>query len=203
MDRKDNGGTTCARCGASFPEPPEGGGAAGYGVNGDTGDRLCYACCADDDRAYMIQHGRWTGYLTLTARNAPQARWLVSNWPGSLEFRPRAVQTGKHNIARVRRDAWFNGPDGYVWHAVQYGDNTDLAHCKRTRRTWNRVATRIPVNYEVRALLPGHAVPGACTCGTCGLSWDDRKVTSMTPTPSARCPFEYFHAADAGNQVQS
>lgn len=31
------------------------------------------------------------------------------------------------------------------------------------------------------------------TCGECGLSWDDGVSTSMTPTPSGRCPFEYFH----------
>lgn len=31
------------------------------------------------------------------------------------------------------------------------------------------------------------------TCGNCELSWDDAKPTSLTPAPSARCPFEYFH----------
>ena len=29
-------------------------------------------------------------------------------------------------------------------------------------------------------------------CGTCNRSWDDDKPTGLTPTPSARCPFEYF-----------
>jgi hypothetical protein len=28
------------------------------------------------------------------------------------------------------------------------------------------------------------------TCGTCGRTWDDKHTTSVTPTPSARCPFE-------------
>ena len=31
------------------------------------------------------------------------------------------------------------------------------------------------------------------TCGTCGRTWDDSIITGMTPAPSARCPFEYFH----------
>lgn len=31
------------------------------------------------------------------------------------------------------------------------------------------------------------------TCGTCLRSWDDSKPTSLTPAPSGRCPFEYFH----------
>ena len=38
------------------------------------------------------------------------------------------------------------------------------------------------------------------TDGNCGLSWDDSIITGMTPTPSARCPFEYFHDYEvAGN----
>lgn len=35
--------------------------------------------------------------------------------------------------------------------------------------------------------------PDIATDGACGLSWDDSIVTGMTPAPSARCPFEYFH----------
>ncbi len=36
-------------------------------------------------------------------------------------------------------------------------------------------------------------IPRIYTDGNCGLSWDDSIITGMTPTPSARCPFEYFH----------
>lgn len=32
-----------------------------------------------------------------------------------------------------------------------------------------------------------------CTCGECGLSWNDAAVSSRTPTPSGRCPFEHVH----------
>ena len=35
--------------------------------------------------------------------------------------------------------------------------------------------------------------PIYATCGTCGRTWDDSIITSMTPAPSARCPFEYYH----------
>lgn len=31
------------------------------------------------------------------------------------------------------------------------------------------------------------------TCGHCGRSWNDALGTSITPVPSARCPFEYDH----------
>ena len=31
------------------------------------------------------------------------------------------------------------------------------------------------------------------TCGHCGRSWNDAAVSSVTPVPSGRCPFEYEH----------
>ncbi len=39
------------------------------------------------------------------------------------------------------------------------------------------------------------------TDGGCGLSWDDSIITSMTPAPSARCPFEYFHKYVFTNRI--
>lgn len=35
--------------------------------------------------------------------------------------------------------------------------------------------------------------PDVAECGGCGRMWDDAVVTGVTPTPSARCPFEYDH----------
>jgi hypothetical protein len=40
----------------------------------------------------------------------------------------------------------------------------------------------------------GNIVVDTVTCGTCGRSWNDAMVTSYTPAPSARCPFEYWHS---------
>lgn len=34
------------------------------------------------------------------------------------------------------------------------------------------------------------------TCGHCGRSWNDALITSRTPTPSGRCPFEDKHIYD-------
>lgn len=51
----------------------------------------------------------------------------------------------------------------------------------------------IPADFPVQPLRDDENPPGRTTCGQCGLSWDDDKCTSMTPTPSGRCPFEYFH----------
>ncbi len=53
---------------------------------------------------------------------------------------------------------------------------------------------QIPVDFPVRPLKPGDIATDKMTCGTCGLSWDDAIPTTWTPVPSARCPFEYFHA---------
>lgn len=52
----------------------------------------------------------------------------------------------------------------------------------------------IPKSFEVQPISPrDQTAKDPCTCGTCGLTWDDGKVTSMTPAPSARCPFEAYH----------
>jgi hypothetical protein len=39
----------------------------------------------------------------------------------------------------------------------------------------------------------GKVVTDAATCGTCGMTWNDALITSRTPTPSARCPYEHIH----------
>ena len=88
------------------------------------GKQVCFACCGVRDRADMIATGRAMLYLSRTT---------VSNWPGTLTFQTGRIVKGRHNIARTRYDAWFCGPDGFVWHGVQYGDNTQIIHCKRTR----------------------------------------------------------------------
>lgn len=36
----------------------------------------------------------------------------------------------------------------------------------------------------------GRPVVDIVTCGQCGQSWNDALITSRTPAPSARCPFE-------------
>jgi len=61
---------------------------------------------------------------------------------------------------------------------------------------------RIPRDFPVRPLTPRQyaRAKDPFTCGTCGRSWDDSIVTSYTPTPSARCPFEYFHGDEGGER---
>ncbi len=61
---------------------------------------------------------------------------------------------------------------------------------------------KVPRDYEVRPLTMWgtpdayHAAElsgSLTTCGTCGRHWDDDIVTGITPAPSGRCPFEYYH----------
>jgi hypothetical protein len=134
--------TTILDCG-HVPSPHESF-STGYGTGTD-GKTYCYACCADRDRADMIETGRATLYLTRDklspARQDTYGRTIhalysykLTNWPGSLTFNVGgAVRHGRHNIARTRIDAWFTGPDGKPWHAVQYGENTQIAHCRRVK----------------------------------------------------------------------
>ena len=96
----------------------------GYGTD-STGKTFCYECAAKMEREYMIKHGETTLYLTEDGR--------ITDWPGHLVFKCGNIRKGHHNIAGVRYDTWFVGPDKHIWHGVQYGDNTQLCHCKRTK----------------------------------------------------------------------
>lgn len=42
----------------------------------------------------------------------------------------------------------------------------------------------------------GEHVPELATCGTCGRTWDDGRISELTPAPGARCPFEGAHAPE-------
>lgn len=136
------------------PESPHSDITRGYGTNKD-GKRHCYACCAEHDKADMIATGRATLYLCgvdvppegserggmasqgpsmIPSQRPKVRRWYVKNWPGSLSFPVRHMRKGRHNMARSRYDVWFTGPDGTEWHGVQYGENTQILHCRRVKK---------------------------------------------------------------------
>lgn len=93
------------------------------------GKTTCYECCAKLDAQWMREKGKITLYLTTDGDKA-----TVGNWPGSLKF-SAFVRKGRHNIARTRYDVWFIGPDHAQWHGVQYGENTQICHCRRIKAT--------------------------------------------------------------------
>ena len=45
----------------------------------------------------------------------------------------------------------------------------------------------------------GQPIVRLATCGHCGRTWDDALITSRTPVPSGRCPFEDLHEYDEGD----
>jgi len=48
----------------------------------------------------------------------------------------------------------------------------------------------------------GRPVVEIMTDGECGRSWNDKLITSRTPVPAARCPFEYDHdGTDEGDEL--
>lgn len=115
----------------------------GYGYDRE-GKTHCYDCCAANERQNMLDTGRATLYLVkeseVTESEAAKlgtlhhARWAVTDWPGKLRFPVyHAPRKGAHNMARTRYDVWFTGPDGKRWHGVQYGEWTQLCHCRRLK----------------------------------------------------------------------
>lgn len=131
----------CDQCGAVKESQGLG---TGYGVvSGPDGDKKhCYECCGVNDMKYMIENGVMVLYLTcepasrMRSPEGRSTRCKVTNWPGTLSFSGYST-VGRHNIAGWRYDVWFKGPDGYEWHGVTYGDNTQICRCKRTKRRWS------------------------------------------------------------------
>lgn len=143
----------CAHCGYDGPFRVCGDGKTEGRLYAKTeaGAIYCADCCGEMDREGMIRAGRATLYLSFPCnprlgRGASVASRLgmqflcyspdevyVSNWPETLRIPVRGgvVKAGAHNFARIRYDVWFIGPDGKEWHGVQYGDNTQICHCRR------------------------------------------------------------------------
>jgi hypothetical protein len=115
----------CGTCHEVKPIHTNGG--TGYAV-GPNDKLVCYDCCGKQDRQAMINNGKIALYLC----KDDSGKYKVSNWPGTITF-PCHTRIGHHNIAGVRYDCWFAGPDGYQWHGITYGDNTQICHCKRTK----------------------------------------------------------------------
>ena len=101
------------------------------------GKEICWECCAIADKQTMIAEGNSRNlplYLTHDAflHGSKFTLGKVTNWPSTLVFTCN-VKKGKHNIAGSRYDVWFTGPDGKQWHGVQYGEWTQVCHCKQTK----------------------------------------------------------------------
>lgn len=117
----------CSKCLAEKPEQTNGG--TGYAIN-DNKEKICYGCCGEIDRQFMRDNGKATLYLSLEGNDATKG--FVTNWPNTLRLPVYGLRKGYHNIAGKRFDFWFNF-NGKQWHGVQYGENTQIAHCKQLK----------------------------------------------------------------------
>ncbi|AVE00735.1 hypothetical protein KNU14_gp83 [Gordonia phage Buggaboo] len=143
------------------------------------------------------------------ARSTP-ADYKRRNGPGAYYTGPDVVRL----VARTNRVfvAWRR--QGITWwddvtvidHGAYYTHRNgvrEIGHvgdyCDAVRAdgalTFDDVPT-ITVDRDNRAAgvrLYGRDLAAIATCGACGRRWDDAHVSSVTPTPSGRCPFEYDH----------
>ena len=103
-------------------------GGTGYGMTPGTRRRLCYQCCADRERAHMIETGEAVLYFCLKPHR-------VTDWGGRLEFPAFNIT---HSNGRAGRYPYqitsgrFRGPDGKLWAFRNQGDQ-QLARCKRLK----------------------------------------------------------------------
>lgn len=121
----------CVDC--SEIKPVNGQGGTGYAIT--KSGYVCYACCAVRDRERMETESRMTLYLT--NRKSDAKRWpeyQVGNWAGTLAIPVSEFRHGRHNMAGSRVDVWFRDHTGREWHGVQYGDNTQIVHCRKLKR---------------------------------------------------------------------
>lgn len=111
----------------------------GYGKMPD-GKKYCFDCCGKWDQENMLKTGYAILYLSYdqkpgkylhTGFMCPQ-NGKLSNWPGTLVIPISTIKIGRHNKAGRRFDVWFTYM-GAEWHGVQYGDNTQICHCKRLK----------------------------------------------------------------------
>ena len=105
-------------------EPSESSVGTGYGLT-PSGVGRCYPCAAEYEKRCMVQSGRAVLYDCDDE--------TLSDWTGELRFKVGSRRESFHNMARVRYDVWFRGPDGATWHGYRCGDNTQLTHCRRTK----------------------------------------------------------------------
>lgn len=87
--------------------------------------------------------------------------------------------------------------DMFVWHHVDADleDEHDFSAVDGRATVIfdpEKMTQPIPDDFEVRP-IEDRGEPGTATCGYCDLSWNDDLSTGLTPVPSGRCPFEYFH----------
>ena len=126
-----------ADCGHEIPALPVGHcGGTGFGYDA-AGKTICYACCAELERAAMVETGRATLYL-VDSQASSGTPWRIQDWPGRLSYHVMDYRKS-HGYGFGRKypivTGHFVGPDAYVWSFRNAGD-MQIARCKRTKQRW-------------------------------------------------------------------
>ena len=123
----------CAQCGNECIPT---GCTTGYGTD-NSGRKICFACCGKNDLRTLQKTGDSKG-LPLYLAKSQQGYLKVTNWPGTLTFPVTFSRLSKTNMDLKRTDVWFVVADHELWHGVHIGHNTDIVHCKRTKKRWEK-----------------------------------------------------------------
>ena len=122
----------CSQC--NEHKPITTGSSAGFAQD-DKGNKICYACCAIQDKQWMKDHNTITLYLTIDNPHRQVGFWSrgkITNWPGTLEYQAH-IRKGYHNWAGVQYSVWFKDDTGQVWYGRQVGNDTQLCHCRKIK----------------------------------------------------------------------
>jgi hypothetical protein len=122
----------CHTCGAEIHSE---GHSTGYGITRE-GHKICYACCAAEDRRELREGKPAMLYVYWHNSKEPSRPGYrisprpvaVGNWTGSLKIPVSDWSRGGHNMTGCRYDVWFHA-EGHKWHGVNYGTD-DLIRCR-------------------------------------------------------------------------
>lgn len=90
--------------------------------------KYCFDCCGDYDRRCLETENSYILYLT-----EDNGIWRITNWPGTLCFPARYGRSFLH-FGRVKAiRVYFEDHKGNSWRATQYGDDTQVARCKKIK----------------------------------------------------------------------
>lgn len=88
--------------------------------------KICYDCCGkrDSEMLKSMAIGEKTSlYLSKS---------YIINWPGTLKIKVLGEKTGRHNLASIRKDVWFDF-SGNHFHGVCYGRDNEICHIQRIK----------------------------------------------------------------------
>ena len=98
----------------------------GYGITPD-GKKICYQCRAENDKQYLRDNGRLSGYLTGNPGNMK-----FSNWSSSFTLNVQCYTKSWHNFAgrNGRIDFWVTW-EGNKYHGIHVGNSHTCATIRK------------------------------------------------------------------------